>query len=197
MGKSTLEKAREDIKKGKRNFLSSEEDFILHYCAYKFLCEGGFSYHLTDISKGLLTSGEANRKRESRYRGWFPLLEQELELLGNPTLIAVGKGTYDHLKDVLPKRAIENYVWHYSWMTSGCIKRWYQGNGQQDCPLDSLDNVEDELERFAKILLDHIEYPLKEECLKKVFSKSMPDWKKRLFIYYQKKFSVIEAKNSR
>ena len=35
-----------------KNFAVSVEDFILHFCASKYLCKGTPTYHITDLSKG-------------------------------------------------------------------------------------------------------------------------------------------------
>jgi hypothetical protein len=45
--------ARARVKAGFRNFLSSLEDFILHYSVRHYLCGPGQRYHMTDLSKGV------------------------------------------------------------------------------------------------------------------------------------------------
>jgi len=88
--KTGLEDARRDIQQGYRNFPHSEEDFILHYCAYSYFCDNDFRYYITDISKGAMTTNDARRFRQDRYRNRLPLLQHELRLLGNPSTIANG-----------------------------------------------------------------------------------------------------------
>src|SRR5699024_7817782 len=65
------------VKSGFRNFLYSMEDFILHYCVRRFLCENNASYHVTDISKGAMLIEKANTHRNERYGRWFSLLQEE------------------------------------------------------------------------------------------------------------------------
>ncbi len=90
MGNVTIEQFENSVKNGFRNFLKYEGDLLLHYCAYKFLCDGNFGYHITDISKGAMKVRMADHEREARYTGWFPILKKELQLLGEPRLIAIG-----------------------------------------------------------------------------------------------------------
>ena len=83
-----------------RNFSWSVEDFILHYCVKKYLCQDGETYHLTDLAKGGMKTKLAAKQRQARYDRWYPLLEKELRLLtkqGGTRLIAIGKVVADFL----------------------------------------------------------------------------------------------------
>ncbi len=98
------------------NFLWSAEDFIFHYCVRKYLCGSGQTYHLTDLSKGSMTVKDAGAEREGRYKTWFPLLEEELCLVGKPgktRVIAVGNVVWNFLKDKGLCRSIQS-VLHYT-----------------------------------------------------------------------------------
>src|SRR5436190_8414128 len=54
------EEADAKVKAGFRNFVSSIEDFILHFCVRHYLCSGSETYHITDLSKGaMLVSPQA------------------------------------------------------------------------------------------------------------------------------------------
>ena len=90
MGNMTRMAFEQMVDAGFRNFLKYEGDLILHYCAYKFLCDDSFDYHITDISKGAMKVRVAEKERELRYSRWLPILQKEIEALGNPMLIAVG-----------------------------------------------------------------------------------------------------------
>ena len=76
-GKGVKEVAK-NVNEGFKNFLTSEQDFILHYCAYTYLCKGQFQYLITDISKGAMLTKLASKYRHRRYQAWCPLLKEEL-----------------------------------------------------------------------------------------------------------------------
>ena len=98
------------------NFLWSAEDFIFHYCVRKYLCGNGQTYHLTDLSKGSMSVRDAGAERQRRYERWFPLLEEELNLVSKPDgtrIIAVGNVVRDFLKDKHLCDSMQS-VLHYS-----------------------------------------------------------------------------------
>ncbi len=80
------------IAAGGRNFLWSQEDFILHWAAQQYLKR---PYHITDISKGAMRVKDANRDRGSRWERWWPSLAEEIALVSKPNgttaIVAVGK----------------------------------------------------------------------------------------------------------
>lgn len=57
------EDLRSRVADGSRNFLNSIEDFILHFCARRYLCNPGERYHITDVSKGGMPVSAAGEKR--------------------------------------------------------------------------------------------------------------------------------------
>jgi hypothetical protein len=92
-GASILDVARKKIKRGFKNFASSTEDFILHFCIKEYLCAGWGTYYLTDLSKGAMSVRAAKSEREKRYEKWHPLLLDELELVAGQKatpIIAIG-----------------------------------------------------------------------------------------------------------
>ena len=79
-----------------RNFAGSLEDFILHYCVSEYLCEGERNYYLTDLSKGAMPVARASgglALRYERYKRWYPLLCEEIELVG-PNAPIIPWGTW-------------------------------------------------------------------------------------------------------
>ena len=115
------------------NFSWSVEDFILHYCVREYLCSGGETYHLTDLSKGSMTVRDAERHRRERYQKWYPLLQEELALLqkhGKTRLIAVGKVMGNFLSNSGLCERVE-WVLHYSGVAAGhrkkAIQPWVEG----------------------------------------------------------------------
>jgi hypothetical protein len=89
------------VKKGFRNFAPYRfEDTIIHYCAQTYLPAACQNYYITDMSKGAMLPGEANDKRRKMWIDWFPLLQQELELVANDdaTLFTIGKCVHGFLQ---------------------------------------------------------------------------------------------------
>lgn len=58
---------RDWVNRGYLNFVYYETDLILHYCAYNYLCDKHFKYHVTDISKGAMNTRLAVQHRNRRY----------------------------------------------------------------------------------------------------------------------------------
>ena len=116
---SSPEKARAKIAAGFRNFMWSLEDFILHMSARQYLCEPGQTYYVTDISKGAMSVKKANRDRAGRYKRWFDLLKQEIELVAKPnaTVIPVGQAVAKNLRALGFSRALDPIL-HYSGQAS-------------------------------------------------------------------------------
>ena len=93
----SIEHAERKIAEGARNFGRSgnESDpvslFILSI--ERFLCQQGRTYHLTDVSKGAMPVTVAALDRDRRYEEWYPLLLEEIEIVGKPSapVIAIGK----------------------------------------------------------------------------------------------------------
>jgi hypothetical protein len=97
---SGRQEAQSRINAGFRNFLSSMEDFLLHFAARHYLCSAGEEYHVTDLSKGAILVEVANVDREDRYDRWYPLLLDELRLIARPgaRIFAVGRPVALHLE---------------------------------------------------------------------------------------------------
>jgi hypothetical protein len=87
------EDARARVEAAFRNFLSSIEDFIVHFCVRRYLCVAEQRYHITDLSKGAMLVERAGVARTERYDRWYALLEEELKLVSSPgtSFVAVGK----------------------------------------------------------------------------------------------------------
>lgn len=96
----SADQARSKVQAGFRNFLFSIEDFILHYCIRRYLCESAERYYVTDLCKGAMLVDRAGRARSERYDRWYPLLEDEIDLVATPKagILAVGKVVSQYLK---------------------------------------------------------------------------------------------------
>ncbi len=91
--------AKSRVKEGFRNFLSSTEAMILHFCARHYLCKPGERYHITDLSKGAMLVDRAGSSRDERYDKWYPLLQEEIDLVATPDagIVTVGKVVSNYL----------------------------------------------------------------------------------------------------
>jgi hypothetical protein len=109
------DEARSKVEAGFRNFLSSIEDFILHFCIQQYLCAPTQRYHITDLSKGAMSVERAGVARTQRYDRWYGLLVEELDLVATPGagIFAVGNAVAQHLERRAFPRPFTK-VLHYS-----------------------------------------------------------------------------------
>ena len=100
---------------GIKNFAWSMEDFILHYCAREYLCQGTATYYLTDLAKGATLTAEATTNRMARYEQWYPLLQKEIGLVAKPEAKIISIGNV--VGSFLSEKALFSHagtVLHYS-----------------------------------------------------------------------------------
>ncbi len=119
-----LNQGRKNIEQGFRNFAWSAEDFILHFCADRYLRAGEATYHVTDCAKGAMFGEYAQKGREKRWEDWYPLLRTELELVAKPEapIIAIGADVHRFLGEhMLPN--VWGWVIHYSGSAAGARKK--------------------------------------------------------------------------
>ena len=131
-----FEKARERIESGFRNFAWSAEDFILHFCAEKYLCQDEATYYITDCAKGAMLGDNAAKDRANRWQRWYQLLHEELQLVAqsNAPVIAIGKEVHSFLGwQMLPN--VAGWIPHFSGQAaaSGVWQRLPQKNKQRFC----------------------------------------------------------------
>ena len=118
---NSIEHAEKKISEGFRNFGRPDKDsepLALFMLAIKrFLCQQGETYHLTDVSKGAMPVTVAALDRKRRYKEWYPLLVEEIKIVGKPgaPVIAIGKEVEKFLKQQKGMTARPLYaVTHYS-----------------------------------------------------------------------------------
>ena len=110
--------------RGNRNFCDSIYDFIFHYCLRNYLCQDGQTYYLTDLSKGAMPVEKAKSAKSQRYKRWYPLLLEELNLVAEPgktQVIAIGATVRDFLRrrDKRDEFGGIDWVVHYSRAANG------------------------------------------------------------------------------
>jgi hypothetical protein len=186
LGGMSAEDFQRQLNRGFLNFLWSDGDFILHYCAFTFLCSEVFGYHITDISKGAMNTMAANSQRADRYDNWLMILKRELMLLDNPRLIAIGSRASDflHRKNF----SLSSAVMHYSQNNSARFRDYYLQH-----PNTSMATaIHTRLRDFAAELLNTLNYDsgLKQSILSRLFRDELSVWKKGLFLSYADSFSA-------
>jgi hypothetical protein len=80
----SADEARSKVEAGFQNFLSSIEDFILHFCIQQYLCEPTQRYHITDLSKGAMLVKRGRVARTQRYDRWYGLRDWRRASYQNP-----------------------------------------------------------------------------------------------------------------
>jgi hypothetical protein len=110
----SADEARSKVEAGFRNFVSSIEDFILHFCIQEYLCQPAQRYHITDLSKGAMLVKRAGVARIERYNTWYGLLVEELDLVAKSGagIFVVGNEVAQYLRSRLPRPFTQ--VIHYS-----------------------------------------------------------------------------------
>jgi len=111
----SADEARAKVEAGFRNFLSSIEDFILHFCIQQYRCGPTQRYHMTDLSKGAMLVARAGVARTQRYDRWYGLLVEELDLVATSGagLFAVGHAVAQYLERCAFPRLFTKVI-HYS-----------------------------------------------------------------------------------
>lgn len=111
----SADEARSKVEAGFRNYIFSIEDFILHFCARRYLCKPAERYHITDLSKGAMLVDRAGSSRDERYDRWYPLLQEEIDLVTTPDagIVTVGKVVSNYLERKPLGRSFTGVI-HYS-----------------------------------------------------------------------------------
>lgn len=199
LGGGGLEKEREKIKQGDRNFSGSFEDFILHFCIREYLCKCGKSYHLTDLAKGAMKTDDAGFKPEVRYDRWYPLLEKELRLVAKPgaRIISIGR----KVEDFLNKKKLARHLGEIPHYALTANKHWGKSiKGWEEAYRKFCAEVEREyIERVAEEVLEQggVGADLKEEKLKRLSRGSgLTESRKKLMFDYKVDFESMRGESS-
>jgi len=87
------EDAENKLRDGHINFLDGYNAMILHYAIRNYLCKNGQSYYITDLAKGSMLVKDANVNRIARYKNWYPILLEEINLVGTTDVKVFTVGT--------------------------------------------------------------------------------------------------------
>ena len=178
-----------------RNFSASIEDFILHYCVNKYLCKGDRTYYLTDLSKGAMLTSQAEVSRRCRYKRWYSLLCDELELVAKPktAIIAIGTVVERFLKGSNFPLQLAGRILHYS----GSASRYRRKMKERypDRYAEFKDTVEfADIEKTIKKVLGEsgVELDVQKNTLERLQRGSrLTESKKQLIFTYKCQFEAI------
>ena len=174
------------VKEGYLNFMYDYEGFLLHYAARHYACGPGQTYHITDISKGAMPVKDANVARTERYDRWFPLLADELRLVGREgaKIYAIGSAVADFLTSKGRDPAGE--LLHYSPVAAS-----YRPRAALERPDDFVRFASsihhDKIVTFARQVMDESEFPAKfrDPVLKRLWNAELTESRKHLLFTYQ------------
>lgn len=189
----TVEEGREKVEAGFRNFLYSQEDFLLHFAAQRFLCAPEERYHVTDISKGAMLVERAGVERTERYERWHELLREELELLAVPgtKIIAVGKKVEEHLTQQYPDQSFTR-VLHYSGQNARWWKEAIVGHEEEFAVFQESVHHRDVIES-ARAVMGEANYAVqfRDETLARLKKAELSESRKGLLFHYKLEFEAL------
>jgi hypothetical protein len=189
------EEGRAKIGAGFRNFVSSPEDFILHFCVRHYLCAPQQRYHLTDLSKGAMLVDRANRARAHRYDRWFDLLLDEIALVAAPQarIIAVGDVVAKHLTRRRFARPFAR-VMHYSGQAALARKRGIAGREAALSEFAKRISMDDIVVTANSVLRwANVPQELRIEALVRLQRTQLTESRRQLMFIYRQAFEAIRA----
>jgi hypothetical protein len=186
----TQKQAQYKISHGFVDYITSFEDFILHFAIRQYLCKNGETYCLTNLSKGAMLVKSAGTNRNKRYIEWYPLLFEEIELLAKDTTKIFSIG-YSHVQSFLVDNKfseITGYephpIMHYSPLAAKHRNKFeiLQSVKTQDI-LDTAEYV------FKG---KNIDPNLAAEILKRLRNRTLTESQKKLLFHYKTEFENIK-----
>jgi hypothetical protein len=190
LGGRSAEELQARIEAGARNFLNSVEDFILHFCAHRYLCDSGERYHVTDVSKGAMQVSSAGANRRERYDRWYSLLREEIDLVGasDAHCFAVGKSVDEFLEE----RDFPwpfTYLLHYSPQAARARNKGIEGNEDRFEAFQETVSADDVLS-VAEQTLEASSVPsrFQEEALSRLEERGLTSSQKKLIFNYKLAF---------
>lgn len=186
----TAAKAAERLADGFQNFLWSIEDFILHHAIRSYLCQGGESYHLTDLSKGAMLVAKAADARHARYQRWHALLCEEIRLVAKPTcqIFAIGTAVDEHL-------STHGFPWpyrrliHYSGQAGRARKHAVKGHTDEFLALSEQMTIDDILRTAQLVFAESTaSASLRAEISNRLSRTALTESRKRLLFAYRARF---------
>lgn len=187
-GVHSMDEARRKVDDGFRNFVSSMEDFLLHFAIRKYLCGPGQRYHITDLSKGAMLVKRADVARFERYDRWYPLLLEEVALVAAPEALIFAVG--DVAASYLAERGFPGTfkrIMHYSSQAAAARLAATRGHEAAFAAFSDSVTLADVL-AAAKDVLDASAPGLRDQTLARLSRGRLSESQKRLVFIYKLAF---------
>lgn len=191
----TADHARSRVDAGFRNFLSSIEDFILHFCVRRYLCEPEQRYHITDLSKGAMLVNRAGLARMQRYDRWYPLLLEELDLCATASagIIAVGNVVSQHLVRRAFPRSFTRVI-HYSSQAGPARRAAVVGREDSFESFRGSVSLEDVVAAAeAALKAANVPSEIRDETLSRLAKRQLTTSRQQLIFSYKVKFELMRS----
>jgi hypothetical protein len=192
---SDATQATSKIAAGFRNFLPSDDVALLHYSIRNYLCRPGERYHLTDFSKGAMRVQQAGPKRGTRYERWYPLLEEELDLIATADthIIAVGNAVSQQLEQRAFRRPFTSIV-HYSSQAALARRRALVGREEAFRAFEYSVSREDVIAAAMEVLASaQVPTAIAEETLAKLRRFQLTPSRQQLMFTYKLAFESLRS----
>jgi len=192
----SADEAREKVDAGFRNFVSSMENSILHFCIRRYLCERE-QLCMTDISKGAMLVKRASAARRERWNRWWPLLKDELDLVAKPDagIFAVGRPVADYLRR--HGRAFTHLI-HYSGLAGQARRTAILGHEAEFEAWKKMDSVSlpDVLAKAADVLCEAaVPASVRDETLTRLANRQpLSESEQQLIFAYKLAFEAYRKK---
>jgi hypothetical protein len=185
----SADEARAKVETGFRNFVSSIEDFILHFCIQQYLCGPTQRYHITDLSKGAMLVQRAGVARTQRYDRWYGLLMEELDLVApsEAGIFAVGRDVAQHLARRAFPRPFTTVI-HYSGQAARARAAGIVGHEGSFEQFKSSASIELVLATAEDVLKVSVPANLRNEILARLAGRKLSESQQQLLFNYKLAF---------
>jgi hypothetical protein len=191
LGGGSPEKARAEIEAGGRNFVNSIEDFLFHFSIRRYLCKPNERYYVTDWSKGAMPVKGAGVDRARRYDRWYPLLLEEVDLVGtsDARVFAVGRDVEWHLRRLAFPRHVTTVI-HYSPLAGAARASGIIGHEDDFEHFLGSVSLEDILTVAEDVLNVSVPAKVRDETLARLAGKQLTVSRQRLIFNYKRAFEA-------
>jgi len=186
--------ARAKVEAGFLNFITSMEDFLLHFSIREYL---GGTYHITDLSKGAMPVRRAGVARTERYDRWYGLLLEEVDLVEAPgaVIFTVGRAVARHLALRGFPRQFRTLL-HYSGLAARARSAGVVGHEDAFEQFRATVTLDDVLAVAADVLAATVPKRFRDETLARLASNRMTESRLKLMFNYKAAFEPVVASRS-
>jgi hypothetical protein len=189
----SAEEAEAKVDAGFRNFLCSIDVQILHFCIRSYLCKSTPRYHITDFSKGAMFVQHARRERNQRWDRWYPLLQEEINLVApsDAAIVAVGSEVFRHLKRLRFQRRFTQII-HYSPLAGRARNAGIVGHEESFKEFNGSVSLDD-LVATAKRVFEAARVPaeIRDEALSRLRGSQLTTSRQKLIFIYKLAFESM------